>query len=82
MSVSSIDVVRAEALWERVVAAMRRAIILGELAPGLLCWPLWSSEPPYARVMRAMRSPRAQFRRSPHGHHPEPINRRHRISIH
>ena len=34
MNVRSLDVVRSEALWERVVTAMRRAIVMGELVPG------------------------------------------------
>src|SRR5205823_1149017 len=34
MNVRSIDVVHSEALWVRVVTAMRRAIVLGELASG------------------------------------------------
>lgn len=34
MNVRSIDVVHSEALWVRVVTAMRRAIVLGDLAPG------------------------------------------------
>src|SRR5437763_12623333 len=34
MSVGSIETVQTEALWERVAIAMRRAIVLGDLAPG------------------------------------------------
>jgi GntR family transcriptional regulator, gluconate operon transcriptional repressor len=34
MDVPRIEIVQAEALWERVVAALRRAIIVGELEPG------------------------------------------------
>jgi GntR family transcriptional regulator of gluconate operon len=34
MKVESLKAVQAEPLWEGVVAAMRRAIVLGELAPG------------------------------------------------
>lgn len=34
MDVPRIDIVQSEALWERVVAALRRAIIVGELVPG------------------------------------------------
>ena len=29
-----LEVVQSEALWERVVAALRRAIVIGELPPG------------------------------------------------
>jgi DNA-binding GntR family transcriptional regulator len=34
MDIPRIDIVQSEALWERVVAALRRAIIVGELEPG------------------------------------------------
>jgi DNA-binding GntR family transcriptional regulator len=34
MSLASLEAVETGALWERVVAAMRRAIALGDLAPG------------------------------------------------
>jgi GntR family transcriptional regulator of gluconate operon len=34
MSVRSLEIVQVEALWERVAATMRRAIVLGEFAPG------------------------------------------------
>ncbi len=35
MNAPSIEVVKPEALWQRVVEAMRRAIVIGELAPGV-----------------------------------------------
>ncbi|MGH2347399.1 MAG: GntR family transcriptional regulator [Chloroflexota bacterium] len=34
MAIQRIEIVQSEALWERVVAALRRAIIMGELEPG------------------------------------------------
>ena len=34
MEALRVDIVQSEALWERVVAALRRAILIGELAPG------------------------------------------------
>lgn len=34
MSVESRDIVQSEALWERVAAALRRSIVVGELGPG------------------------------------------------
>lgn len=34
MNVPRIEAVKPEALWQRVVEAMRRAIVVGELAPG------------------------------------------------
>lgn len=34
MNVSSIEVVKPGALWQQVVESMRRAIVVGELAPG------------------------------------------------
>jgi GntR family transcriptional regulator, gluconate operon transcriptional repressor len=34
VSASSLEMVQVEPLWERVAATMRRAIVLGELAPG------------------------------------------------
>jgi len=34
-NVSQIDMVKPEALWQRVVEAMRRAIVVGELHPGV-----------------------------------------------
>jgi GntR family transcriptional regulator of gluconate operon len=34
VSASSLEIVQVEPLWERVAATMRRAIVLGELAPG------------------------------------------------
>ncbi len=34
MNAPSIEVMKPEALWQRVVEAMRRAIVVGELAPG------------------------------------------------
>jgi DNA-binding GntR family transcriptional regulator len=34
MNAVQIETVQAEALWERVVAALRRAIVMGELVPG------------------------------------------------
>ncbi len=35
MNAPTIEVVKPEALWQRVVEAMRRAIVVGELAPGV-----------------------------------------------
>ncbi len=34
MEALRVDIVQSEALWERVVAALRRAILIGELGPG------------------------------------------------
>jgi GntR family transcriptional regulator of gluconate operon len=34
MDTLRVEVVQSEALWERVVAALRRAIVIGELVPG------------------------------------------------
>src|SRR5579862_412788 len=34
MDTLRVEVVQSEALWERVVAALRRAIVIGELQPG------------------------------------------------
>jgi GntR family transcriptional regulator, gluconate operon transcriptional repressor len=34
MNAPSIEIVQSEALWQRVVSALRRAIIVGELQPG------------------------------------------------